>query len=59
MNPGQATRPADVPETGRTMRRASSWMWAILGFFVGLLVGALAWRKPVTIVRDETGRRAA
>jgi hypothetical protein len=58
MNPGQAARQPDTPETGRTTRKAS-WMWAILGFFVGLLVGALAWRKPVTIVRDETGRRAA
>src|SRR5215831_19113202 len=47
MNPSQTTPQPDLAETGRTTRRAS-WMWAILGFFIGLLVGALAWRKPVT-----------
>ena len=57
MNPSQTTPQPDV-ETGRTTKRAA-WMWAVLGFFIGLLVGALAWRKPVTVVRDETGRRAA
>jgi hypothetical protein len=53
------TRPQpDLVDTGRPTKK-SSWTWLILGFFIGLLVGALAWRQPVTVGRDETGRRAA
>src|SRR3954464_12954282 len=48
-----ATQSAPLqPGIGNTQTVASRnvpWGWLILGFFIGLLAGALAWRRPVTI----------
>ena len=36
--------------------RGARWGWLILGFFIGLFVGALAWRRPAAVVRREERR---
>ena len=41
---------------GKTTRRVA-WRWLILGFAIGMLVGALAWRRAAAGVHGDTRHR--
>jgi len=53
------------PQTGtgnaqNVASRSVGWGWLILGFVIGLVVGALAWRRSAAVEgRDRTTRRVA
>ena len=44
------------PAPNEAARRVA-WGWLILGFLIGLVVGALAWRRSTTLARREDIRR--
>jgi len=69
---GPETTPAQTPLVGETQTappqpgvgntapseasRSVAWGWLILGFAIGLLVGALAWRRSAAIVKKDIRR---
>jgi hypothetical protein len=36
--------------------RQVGWVWLILGFLIGLVVGAVVWRRPGAVVYDDSRR---
>jgi len=72
---GTQTSPAQTPTVGETQTappqpgvgntapseaaRSVAWGWLILGFAMGLLVGALTWRRRAVVVREDIRRDRA